>query len=227
MSSSTLKLIGILSMMIDHSAVTLFRLGFLNAWFGADSFKAYEVMRMMGRWAFPIFLFLLVEGFYHTRSVPRFASRLVIFAVISEVFFDYALFGALSPLSNVYFELALAVGMFAAFKWLGAAVPHKVVRGLLMAAVAVAIGLGAEFIHADYGINGIVAAAIFYVLRCHRKAQAVAVIPAFYFEGMPFTFLVAPLLYAYNGKRGLPLKYVFYAFYPVHLALLSLLEFIY
>ena len=95
-----LKLIAVISMLIDHtSAVILEQIpGLENPAF---------LMRIIGRLAFPIYCFLLVEGFYHTRSRAKYAGRLFLFALISEVPFDLAFSRRMWDFSsnNVFFTL--------------------------------------------------------------------------------------------------------------------------
>ena len=95
-----LKLIAVISMLIDHtSAVILEQIPGLEA-------PAF-FMRIIGRLAFPIYCFLLVEGFYHTRSRAKYAGRLFLFALISEVPFDLAFSRRMWDFSsnNVFFTL--------------------------------------------------------------------------------------------------------------------------
>ena len=95
-----LKLIAVISMLIDHtSAVILEQIPGLEA-------PAF-FMRIIGRAAFPIYCFLLVEGFYHTRSRAKYAGRLFLFALISEVPFDLAFSRRMWDFSsnNVFFTL--------------------------------------------------------------------------------------------------------------------------
>lgn len=95
-----LKVIAVISMLIDHtSAVILEQIpGLENPAF---------LMRIIGRLAFPIYCFLLVEGFYHTRSRAKYAGRLFLFALISEVPFDLAFSRRMWDFSsnNVFFTL--------------------------------------------------------------------------------------------------------------------------
>ena len=101
-SGSTLKMIAIVTMLIDHiGAAVLARLLMVNGlgeldqtntdaimqWLSANGalYWMYTVMRMIGRVAFPIFCFLLVEGFLHTHDVKKYAMRLGLFALLSEI----------------------------------------------------------------------------------------------------------------------------------------------
>ena len=84
LSGSTLKLIAIVTMFIDHLGVVAFETQISNY------MVPYYIMRLIGRLAFPIFCFLLVEGFFHTRDVKKYALRLLVFAFISEIPFDLA-----------------------------------------------------------------------------------------------------------------------------------------
>lgn len=102
-TGSTLKIIAIVTMLIDHTAAVLL---------GNNM-----IMRMIGRIAFPIFIFLLIEGAIHTRSKMKYALRLCLFALISEIPFDLAFsneaffFGY----QNVFFTLAIGMFMIIAF----------------------------------------------------------------------------------------------------------------
>ena len=83
MNTYKLKLIAIITMLIDHIAAVLI----------PSDTMLWLVMRCIGRLAFPIFVFLLVEGFHHTRDVKKYLLRLGAFALISEVPFDLAFYG--------------------------------------------------------------------------------------------------------------------------------------
>ncbi len=134
-TGSTLKIIAIVTMFIDHVGAALFehyQYKFL-ANFGADYCKAAisakipwlwadwmgneavvqsidMILRAIGRIAFPIFCFLLVEGFLHTRNVKKYLIRLLIFAFVSDVPFDLAFFGEIGlNHQNVFFTLFFGV----------------------------------------------------------------------------------------------------------------------
>lgn len=121
LSGSTLKIIAIIAMAIDHFAASIILYGILMqehpAFLGHPISMAipwwniYQVMRFIGRIGFPIFCFLLIEGFFHTSSKKKYAIRLFLFALLSEFPFDYALFD--SPVNlgyqNVFFTLFLGL----------------------------------------------------------------------------------------------------------------------
>ena len=78
-SADALKWIALLTMLCDHA--------------GAVLFAQYPVMRLIGRTAFPLFVWLLVEGFFHTSSRKKYLGRMAFFALVSELPFDLALYG--------------------------------------------------------------------------------------------------------------------------------------
>ena len=105
-SGSTLKWIAVITMLMDHIGASLLeRSGNLP--------QLDVILRSVGRVAFPLFCFLLVEGFYHTHSVEKYAMRLLIFALVSEIPFDMAFndtfFFALD--NNVFWTLLIGLMM--------------------------------------------------------------------------------------------------------------------
>ena len=92
-NGNQLKLIAVVSMLVDHMAYLFIGVGMLTPALQAGEevpalFLLYRVLRAIGRMAFPVFCFLLVEGFLHTKSRRRYAIRLGIFSLISEIPFD-------------------------------------------------------------------------------------------------------------------------------------------
>jgi len=232
LSGSTLKLMAMLIMLIDHvGAVILYRMmlerGAANGMPGkviADElYTAYRVFRDIGRLSFPIYCFLLIEGFEKTRSKVRYALRLGVFALVSEVPFDLAFqnqpvdFGY----QNIFFTLIIGLlGMMAVDKVekrKGIGI-QSLLAGIL---VTVVVSIAAEFLRTDYGARGVFAIMLLYFFRRKKWQQTIAGCLAFLWETTaPLAFLP---IWFYNGKRGLKLKYLFYVFYPLHLLVLYLI----
>lgn len=208
-SGGTLKIIAIVSMLTDHTAAVLLEYGT----------APYTVMRMIGRLAFPIFCFLLVEGFLHTRNVKKYALRLGLFAAISEVPFDLAFTN--QPFEtghqNVFFTLLIGLLVLIAWTHFNENQPLRILS-------VVAGCLGAGLLRTDYVFMGVLMIVFFYLYRKQPLIRAGSVeflnlLMDQWIAGaalLPITF--------YNGKRGISLKYLFYLFYPVHLIILYLIQ---
>lgn len=113
LSGSALKMLAMAIMLIDHTASFLLRHypPAIAPWFqiGSTTYSLYRVMRDVGRAAFPIFCFLLVEGFLHTHNRFKYGRNLLIFACISEIPWNFAQNGTLlyPDKQNVFFTLFL------------------------------------------------------------------------------------------------------------------------
>lgn len=170
-------------------------------------------MRFIGRIAFPIFCFLLVEGFMHTSNRKKYALRLFLFAFISELPFDLALFN--SPVDwgyqNVFFTLLIGLLVI----WAMDAVRKSKFQIPLQLTAILVGGFLAWFLKTDYDYKGILLIVILYIFRYDRKLRTIAGCISLLWEA-PACLAFLPIN-LYNGKRGLSLKYFFYAFYPLHL----------
>lgn len=212
-SGSALKIIAVLSMVTDHCAYYLLD---GNTW-------AYEVMRCFGRVAFPVFAFLVAEGFAHTRNRMRYFLSLLLFAVISEV--PWYLLNGADGTHNVMFTLALGVAALAVFERL-----QK--HGALAIAAILLVALSAEISGLDYGWHGIVEILVFHLFRSKKYCQSTRLLQlAFAFPFMSHYGIIGALLACsvillYDGTRGIirgkVAKYGFYAIYPVHLIIIKL-----
>lgn len=226
-SGSALKWFAVLIMLVDHIGACLLEVFVLNYygvsplagridnlyfWLSLDS-----VLRGIGRAAFPIFCFLLVEGAVHTRSPRKYLLRLASFALISEIPFDLALHN--QPFywgtQNVFFTLLAGLLVIQAFQ----SSPGQEWRGMLALAV---LGAAAELCGTDYGAIGVAVIAVMYLLR--ERFWAVAVLSMILLVLLArieiFSIPAFLILALYNGKRGRQPKYFFYVFYPVHLLIL-------
>ena len=262
MSGYHLKLIALITMLIDHiAAVPIWRLyaasfdirpgmyysellgDKLVYWVAENQelvFTVYEWMRYIGRMSFPIYCFLLVEGFLHTRNVAKYATRLALFALISEVPFDLACYGQFWRYSsnNVFFTLVLGLLAIWALSYIEIFYEFWKEKGwepilgriLTLSAGFIAIIIPGAFadmvLFTDYGLGGVVAIAVLYLLRGQKEiayAAAVVVLTVITSDTEILAlFMLYPIL-KYDGTRGKNMKFVFYAFYPVHLLILGLL----
>ncbi len=238
MTGSTLKLIALFTMLIDHFAATVL-LQMANKGIGGTTLiDIYWVMRSIGRMAFPVYCFLLVEGFKYTKSRLHYAARLFIFALISEIPFDLALNNAILEFksNNVFFTLLIGLFTIIVLEWLKSVdridkslstakwMLVTLVKCIVMISVVLVMMIIAEFILcSDYGAAGVGCVVIIYLLGASREiAFGAAVILLGLLSGSIEFFALFMLIpiHFYNGKRGMSFKYVFYAFYPVHLLIL-------
>lgn len=221
LSGSMLKLIAVISMLLDHSALILApALPILKLALPGSDWTLYFILRKLGRLAFPIYCFLIGEGLAHTKDRKGYLLRLLVFAALSEVPFDLMVRNKLFHLGgqNVFFTLLLGALLICIFE----SAKPELLKATLMFAVLVAAGL----LNVDYGITGTVLIFLIYLLRNHPAAQAIVSYPLL--SGGIAAFAAFLPINLYNGKRGFIrggfLKYCFYIFYPAHMLILLLIR---
>ncbi|MCF0128598.1 MAG: hypothetical protein HUJ70_08490 [Pseudobutyrivibrio sp.] len=311
-----LKIIAIVAMFIDHFAAIfltycfnsklpdnfafLKQAGTTAEWFSQNPgilvlYFVITILRAVGRFGFPIFAFLLVEGFTHTRSVPKYARNLFIFALVSELPFNlgfrqkifapdyqnvfFTLFLALvtiwairdfaenrtwsEKLKVLFYPACFAAGVVAtvlfkrcAYKkylsyaysdikfWAVAAVVGVCVTAFMafismkwdadlknritFTIIPICIGTAAGVALAtDYNGWGVLAIVTMYLFKKDPiKGFAIScLVLTIYNSSEVYAFLILPVVMKYNGKRGINLKYFFYAFYPVHILIIYLITY--
>ena len=231
LTGSALKWIAIVTMFIDHvGAAVLTRILIYYPYVDGlstsdDSYAVlYWVMRGMrtiGRIAFPIFCFLLVEGFQRTRNIHKYILRMAGFAVLAEIPLDLALSGKVInwEYQNVMVTLLLGMLTMWACSFLEKRYAEKKPLWIIGDAVCVAAGMGLAYLmHTDYSYKGIACIMILYFFRRNKVLQMVAGALSFLWEEP--AMLAFPIISLYNGQRGMKMKYFFYLFYPLHLLLL-------
>lgn len=223
-SGSALKRIAILSMFIDHAALVLLYWGILYPNLpiiegtSIDTvYRIYKLMRNIGRIAFPIFCFLLVEGFTHTSNRKKYALRLLLFACISEIPFDLAVSNTLFDPNTCNVFITLVLGLLTI--WTMDHFRDKVPMQLLLALLGCYL---AYRINSDYDYRGIILIVLLYYFRYDRSLQSFAGAISLYWE-WPAMFAFIPIS-MYNGTRGISRKYFFYIFYPAHLLMLYMIK---
>ncbi len=227
LTGSTLKLIAVVTMLIDHIAATLLTRMYMT---GGLSYEFYNVimgMRIVGRIAFPIYCFLLVEGFTRTRDVRKYLLRMIAFALISEIPYDLALTGKVMDFhhQNVMFTMAIGLITLYCLKTIEGKAFSKGKQLVLQIVVVALAAVTATLCQTDYAWSGILCICAIYVLKAGKARKMLLGNAALILAStMEIAALVTvPLVAAYNGERGWKLKYFFYAFYPVHLLILYII----
>lgn len=233
LTSTMLRTIAVILMLCDHMWATIIP---GNNW-----------LTNIGRLAFPIFAFLISEGFIHTSNLKKYILRLLIFALISEIPFNYFYGGGwLYPYhQNVMFTLLLGLLAISIIDKLKS--NHSVKQIIKSVVLLLLLSLASAIGFVDYGFAGFLTVVMFYVFRNFPFAwvlQLVAMIlmNITFFRGemaiveiFGKTYEIATQGYAvfalipiwlYGGKKGYSNKitqYGFYAFYPVHMLVLYLI----
>lgn len=244
LDSDALKVIAIVTMLIDHigavvvsTTLNLMGQGDFDKWY-----SGYWMLRNIGRTAFPLFVFLLVEGFFHTRNKIKYCGRLVLFAMLSEIPFDVAFYGRIYYIDsqNVFWTLAIGFlviwgiekGREIGAKRAESAGASRWYFVLFEAPYAVLLVLAgcfaAKLWRTDYSWYGVLLIALFYFGKRWNAPRILTCIAGYLlFLWEPYSIGGFLLILFYNGarkKRGRGFQYFFYLFYPVHLLILRLIS---
>ncbi len=220
LSGSVLKMLALFAMLVDHTTkrILVSYPAFTKPLYtlGSTIVSWAVLFESFGRIAFPIFCFLIVEGFVYTRNRVRYGISLGLFALISELPFDLSRSLSVDPTyQNVFFTLFLGyLGMYA-YEYLRN-------RPALRVAAVLGLALASMGLLCDYGPRGYAMVLMLHFLRDHALAKTAlgsCITTATWRAGLAFV-----PLNLYNGMRGFikgpVLKYACYAFYPVHLLVL-------
>lgn len=223
-----LKLIACVSMVLDHAA-RIFRF---------HGIAQIICSQVIGRIAFPLFCFLLAEGYLHTRNTRKYLTRLFLCALLSELSYDRMFPGVFFlQMQNTLFSLSLGLAMFL---WMDAVrkEAQETRKGIILPFLSVVLcAVAATILHLDYQAGGILCMACCYAGNNKERRYPVLAIVAGCIAlvlcgtGEACALLgIVPVLF-YNGKHGWQMegkektlaKYAFYAFYPMHLIVLEFL----
>ena len=220
LSSFVLRLIALVCMCVDHAGLALF--------------PSASAFRCVGRLAFPLYCFLLTQGFAHTRDIRAYARRLLLLACVSEIPFDLAVNLSTNSIlkghvleftsQNVFFTLAIGMIVLTVLEGLRVLQIDTILKTILIVGVTALGAALAYALHTDYGVIGVLAICAAYGFRNQKKELQMAV-PCVVLSVLNMSELCAlvdaGIVHFYNGKRGLKLKWVFYIFYPLHLLILA------
>ena len=193
-------------------------------------FPQFIWLRYIGRLSMPIYAFLLVQGYMHTRNFNRYALRMGIFALLSEVPYDLLFQGTWLEFQrqNILFTFLTALFVM---KLLDASAKS---RNIFMFIGAVILTILPYFLHFSYGVYGVLTVLCFYLFQKYRGIDAVAFAALTYGQYTQdgnttqlYAIAAAIPVLLYNGKRGaLSLKYFFYISYPAHMLLLYAIHYV-
>ena len=219
MNRNILKIIAVISMLIDHIGL-----------FFLDN---NIVCRCIGRIAMPIFAYFIAEGWKHTRNRKKYVLLIGIFAVITQ--------GAFALLSqwyylNILFTFLIAIALIYLIE---TRKNNTFIKDILLITTYVILAFLEAFSILDYGIFAIGLVLVFYFVKNKKWAliSALGVLVAYSFKNYIFAdfkpraliqlfsiLALIPLLF-YNGENGkVNLKYLFYVFYPAHFYLIYLIQ---
>lgn len=245
MSVFVLKIIAAATMVVDHFGAAVY-LHFMEGL--PHELAAYEAMRLVGRIAFPIYAYLIAQGCVHTKNIGRYLLRLGFLALVSEVFFDLAFMEQRSGINfvrdtNIFYTLFFAVAAIGLYEKAKQKAKNIGGYGQFFLAVLAAVPamIGPVVLTSDYGFLGVFLIFLIYIMDAeNRTARAVAMTAGLcliYFPAtasgriniyFAFAMIAVACVFFYNGKPGprhAAVKWGFYAFYPVHIAVLVGLRF--
>jgi len=220
LTGNQLKIIALIAMTCDHV--------------GKELFPEYDVLQIIGRLAFPLFAYMIAEGCFYTRKRKKYLLMIAGLGTICQLVSTITT-GSLYQNILITFTLAI-ITIFSIDNFL----KKKNMPSFLLMALTVAGVIFISYIapiifedygfKVDYGIWGVLLPVFVYfsptkTLKIFFSALILAIRIFLVSKLQLFALLAVPFLMLYNGKRGkLNMKYVFYFFYPAHLAILHLIK---
>lgn len=221
-SGAQLKYLAFISMLIDHVNNAI-----VTPMLDGGGFLLYlsNIFSILGRIAFPIFIFFIVEGFFKTSNRKKYLITLLIFGVISEVPFDmFTSKTFFDPhWNNMMFTLALCLITIWIIDSIKNKLDNKVLWYVISIIIVILFGFLAMQLSLDYDYHAIVVAYLFYIF--YDKPILGAGLGYLSIIKELYSFLGFGMTLTYNGKRGRQYKWLNYFFYPVHILILGILRF--
>lgn len=232
MTGATLKIYGCITMILYSVSMSVIQYGLLHT----DAYSNLQlhellaanpelmivsswgaVLQLLGGLAVPVFAFLLVEGFRHTRSFKNYILRMLLFALISEVPFDLAMSGSFFDFTrqNAMFTLVICLVMLYGIRTFAAG-------KLAQVAIVGAAVLWCALLKTDFGFGMVLLTAayqLFYDNR-QRKLTLGCIISILYVTAPLSTYAISK----YEGERGnIRWPLAWYCLYPLHLCILAVI----
>ncbi len=229
MNSSQLKLLAMITMLLDHIAWVLF--------------PQIKIFHIIGKLAFPIFCYMISEGYLKTRDKKKYLIRLLGIALISQLPFSMTFklaFGEYFYALNTIFNLVL--GLIAIWLYDNSKGKYKILYVWILSILGLVLAIDGDFTgvwmiyffykyHDDFNkmakkiVMIVFISTGVYILQIiimGITAQAPVNIIISYlfsaniFDGLLAIFALIPIKF-YNGLKGRNVKWLFYLFYPAHL----------
>ena len=207
-TQSVIKIIAMLTMLIDHIGMLLF--------------PDVTILRIIGRLAFPIFAYCIAEGCVYTRNHKKYMLRILICAVIFQVI-DFIV--SPQPTLCVLWSYAAAVGFVVIYKW---AKQKWSIRNMMPVSYALLMSLLLLVFQVDYLFFGFLFIVAAYLLH-HSWTKWIPLTILLVLLGLCYQYqfwalMAIPILMLYNGKQDkLKLGRVLYYFYPLHYLMIGIL----
>mgnify|MGYP002767517980 FL=1 len=232
LNSNHLKIIAIIAMTIDHIADLLYP--------GMPNIFISNVMHIIGRLTAPIMFFFICEGYYYTKDVKKYISRLFIFALISHFAYCFAFGINFIPFStgNIFNQTSIMWTLAWAVVTLHIVHGKNNLKEYQKWLLVILINL--ITFSSDFSSIAVMAILFMYDRRGNLKSQMISMMAwlslyaliSYLFVSKTYgliamtAILVYPLLKNYNGKRGKTkwLKWFFYLYYPLHLIIIGALR---
>lgn len=181
-----------------------------------------SVLQLIGGLAVPVFAFLLVEGFRHTSSYQRYLFAMIVFALLSELPYDLANSGKIVNWSSQNALVTMCICLLMLYFLRMLAKKGSIVHSLAQWLIVLCAIFWVTVCRAEYGLCMVLLVAVFYIFYTRNILKTIlgGVISLLYVTG-PLAFYA---IWFYNEERkDIVPKYVYYAFYPLHLIILGIL----
>ena len=237
-TSFSLHMIAMFTMLCDHLWGTIIP---GNDW-----------LTCIGRISFPIFAFMIVEGYFHTKNLKKYVLRILFFAIIAEIPFNLALGSRLFyPIhQNILWSFLISIGLIHMNE--KAKQSNKILKRWIVGIISVILGYLIGIISmVDYFHGGILTVLVFYFFKGKKwwsyLGQFIClwyinaeILGGYGYEiqignytyfllRQSFALLALIPIWLYKGEQGhhsKTLQFIYYAFYPIHLLILGLFKFI-